>query len=78
VKRIVVGIHQAKTQFSKLVKQAEAGHEIVVENVGRPVARIVGYTPVVSRRKPGSLAGKIEILAGFDDLPAGFDEAFGV
>ena len=32
MKRIVVGIHEAKTQFSKLVKQAEAGQEIVVEN----------------------------------------------
>lgn len=77
MKRIVVGIHEAKTQFSKLVKQAEAGQEIVVKNFGRPVAKIVGYKPAVTQREPGLLAGKIAIEPGFDEVPAGFDEAFG-
>lgn len=30
MKRIVVGIHEAKTTFSKLVREAEAGAEVVV------------------------------------------------
>lgn len=77
MKRIVVGIHEAKTQFSKLVRQAEAGQEIVVENFGRPVAKIVGYKPAVTERKPGLLAGTITIKPGFDEVPPGFDEAFG-
>lgn len=76
-KRIVVGIHEAKTHFSKLVKQAEAGQEVVVENYGKPVAKIVGYKPSAERRSPGLLAGKITIKPGFDELPAGFDEVFG-
>ena len=77
MKRIVVGIHEAKTQFSKLVKQVEAGQEVVVKNFGKPVARIVGYRPAVTKRKPGLLAGKIATKPGFDEVPAGFDEAFG-
>ncbi len=77
MKRIVVGIHEAKTHFSKLVKQAEAGQEIVVASSGKPVAKIVGYTPAAAARKPGLLAGTITIKPGFDELPAGFDEAFG-
>ena len=77
VKRIVVGIHEAKTHFSKLVKQAEAGQEIVVASSGKPVAKIVGYKPAAAARKPGLLAGKITIKPGFDQLPPGFDEAFG-
>ena len=75
MRRVVVGIHEAKTHFSKLVKQAAAGQEVVVENGGKPVAKIVGYRPTAPRQ-PGLLAGKIAILAGFDELPAGFDKAF--
>ncbi len=75
--RIVVGIHEAKTQFSKLVKQAGAGAEIVVESYGTPVARIVGIEPAGEPRKPGLLEGQIRIHPGFDDVPEGFDEAFG-
>ena len=74
VKKIVVGIHEAKTQFSKLVKQAEAGEEIVVSNFGKPVAKIVGYAQAGAERKPGLLAGKITIKPGFDEVPEGFDE----
>ncbi len=36
-----VTIHEAKTQFSKLVRRAEAGEEIVVRRGREPVARIV-------------------------------------
>jgi len=35
-----VNIHEAKTQFSKLVRRAEAGEEIVVRRGREPVARI--------------------------------------
>lgn len=36
-----VNIHEAKTQFSRLVDQAEAGEEIVIARAGKPVARLV-------------------------------------
>lgn len=75
--RIVVGIYEAKTQLSKLIKQAAAGRDVVVENHGKPVARIVSYTASATPRKPGLLRGKVKIKPGFDDLPPGFDEAFG-
>lgn len=35
-----MNIHEAKTQFSKLVRRAEAGEEIVVRRGREPVARI--------------------------------------
>jgi prevent-host-death family protein len=73
---IVVGMHEAKTNFSKLVKQAQAGDEIIVENFGKPVARIVAYAPDKVERKPGLLAGQITIKPGFEELPPGFKEAF--
>ena len=74
-RRIVVGMHEAKTQFSKLVKQAAAGQEVVVNNSGKPVAKIVGYQPAARNRKPGLLAGQVAIKPGFEELPVGFDDA---
>lgn len=75
MKPIVVGIHEAKTNFSKLVKRVEAGQEVIVKNYDRPVAKLVPYTPVRVDRNPGLLAGRIVIKPGFDELPPGF-EAF--
>jgi prevent-host-death family protein len=76
VKRLVVGIHEAKTTFSKLVKAAEAGSEVVVENHGKPVAKLVGYKPAPAPRKPGMFAGQVKIKQGFDEIPEGFKDAF--
>ena len=77
MKRLVVGIHEAKTTFSKLVKAAETGSVVIVENHGRPVAKLVAYKPAPAPRKPGMYAGQIKIKPGFDELPDGFKEAFG-
>jgi len=77
MKRLVVGIHEAKTTLSKLVKEAEAGREVIVENHGRPVAKLVAYKPAPQPRKPGMYAGKIKIKPGFDEIPDGFEETFG-
>jgi prevent-host-death family protein len=74
VKTVVVGIHQAKTNFSRLVKRVERGEEVIVQNFGRPVAKLVPYTPPQTVRKPGLLAGRITIKPGFDELPPGFEE----
>lgn len=73
MKRITVGIHEAKTTLSQLVKKAAAGQEIVISNNGEPVAKIVGFSGRTTPRKPGRLAGQIEIKPGFDELPPGFE-----
>jgi prevent-host-death family protein len=73
MKPIVVGIHEAKTNFSKLVKRVEAGDEVIVKSFDRPVAKLVPYAPAKADRKPGLLAGQITIKPGFDDLPPGFE-----
>jgi prevent-host-death family protein len=75
MKRTVVGMHEAKTTLSQLVRKAIAGEEVVIANNGEPVARIVGYSVETTPRAPGRLAGRIVIAPDFDDLPSGF-EAF--
>ena len=75
-KQITVGMHEAKTHFSRLVKQAQAGEEVVVENYGKPVAKIVAYEQAAGKRTLGLLKGKIVIKAGFDDPVPGFEEFY--
>jgi prevent-host-death family protein len=62
-----VTIHEAKTHFSKLVRRAEAGEEIVVRRGSAPVARIAplerkhgGVTGRGSMRNEIVIAGDIE------------------
>lgn len=64
--RITVGMHEAKTHFSRLVRQANDGDDVVVENNGAPVARIVPYVEAPRRRKGGFAAGRIWIADDFD------------
>jgi prevent-host-death family protein len=67
-----VGIHEAKTHLSRLLRDVENGGEVVLERGGRPIARIV---PVLETLSPGSSYG---MFAGqfttADDFDADSDE----
>jgi prevent-host-death family protein len=68
---VMVNIHEAKTNLSKLLARVGAGEEVIITNAGVPVARLVPITPKPSERKPGRLAGKATIAPDFNDpLPA--------
>ena len=45
----IVNMHDAKTNFSKLVAKVEAGEEIVIARGGRPCARLVPIVAEVPR-----------------------------
>lgn len=72
----IVNIHQAKTQFSKLVEAAIKGEEIIIARAGKPAARLVAVEqPRI--RTPGALKGKMRIADDFDaPLPADMQAAF--
>lgn len=73
-----MNIHDAKTQFSKLVARVEAGEEIVIARAGTPVARLAPL-PVREPRRPGGAEGRIVMRDDFDDpLPADLQQAFGI
>jgi prevent-host-death family protein len=61
-----VNIHQAKTQFSRLVELAASGEEIIIAKSGKPVARLVAYAIKGAVRRPGSMRGKIRVKKNFD------------
>ena len=62
----IINIHQAKTNFSKLIDAVAHGEEIIIAKAGVPTAKLVPITPVKPKRKPGALKGKIHIAADFD------------
>ena len=61
-----INIHQAKTQFSKLVDAAAHGKEIVIARAGVPVAKLVPLVETRPKRHFGVLKGKIKIAKDFD------------
>ena len=69
----IVKLHEAKTNFSRLVGLVEQGEEIIVQRGNVPVARLVPYA-AAAPRKAGSLRGQIVIGEDFDELPEGFEE----
>jgi prevent-host-death family protein len=57
-------VHQAKTHFSRLLKEAEAGKEVVVMRGKKPVAKLVAAESTFSRK---ALAGAYPKKAHWDD-----------
>jgi prevent-host-death family protein len=53
-------VHQAKTNLSRLIKEAEKGTEVIITRGKKPVAKIVSI-PGASRKKrmPGMFKGQI-------------------
>ena len=74
---IQVNVYEAKTQLSDLMKQAEAGENVIIARAGKPAVRLV---PVERRagQRPGrgSLKGKIWISDDFDDPMPDIEAAF--
>ena len=62
----IVNIHEAKTQFSRLVDAAAGGEEIIIAKAGKPTARLVPMKFVKAKRRFGGLKGQIRISDDFD------------
>ena len=69
-----VTIGEAKTHFSKLVRRAEAGEEIVIRRGSEPVARLVPLKKRGGVRGRGSMKGEIWISPDFDEPLEEFSE----
>ena len=66
---VVVNIHRAKTELSRLLARVEAGEDVVIARRGEPVARLVGCNPP-RKRQPDVLKGKVIVSERFlDPLP---------
>ena len=54
----IINVHEAKTQFSRLLDKAHAGEEIVLYKAGKPYARLVPLKPA-GTRSLGFLSGEV-------------------
>ncbi|HUF10556.1 MAG TPA: type II toxin-antitoxin system Phd/YefM family antitoxin [Rhodothermales bacterium] len=78
-----VGLHQAKTHFSELLRRVEAGEEITILRRGKPVARLVpshepaGKRPLGLLRDQWPLPAASDLIAPDSEIDALFYEADG-
>ncbi|HDL41751.1 MAG TPA: type II toxin-antitoxin system Phd/YefM family antitoxin [Actinobacteria bacterium] len=71
-----VGIHEAKTNLSRLLRRVAAGEEIIITRSGKPVAKLVATTPETTQRL-GAAVGVFDVPDDFNDpLPAELLKAF--
>lgn len=63
-------VHQAKTNFSRLLKEVEAGQEVVVMRGKKPVAKITAIQPPAKPKVPFRLLGA---YPGISWTPDAFD-----
>lgn len=73
-----VGVHEAKTQLSRLLRLVAAGEEITITRGGRPVARLMPPA-AIARRTLGQDQGLFVVPDDFDaplpdDVPDEFEQ----
>ncbi len=62
---MLVNMHAAKSQLSKLIVAAEAGDDVIIARRGKPAVRLV---PVTSEKfRFGSLAHLVKSVPDFDE-----------
>ncbi len=69
-----VTIHEAKTQLSRLIKQALAGEEIIIARGKEPLVKLVPLPGQRKVRRIGGASGLVEYMAEDFDEPL---EVFG-
>ena len=72
-----INIHEAKTQFSRLLARVAGGEEIVIAKAGKPVARLVPWDNEMKNRIPGLDKGLLTVPEDFNaPLPDDIMESF--
>jgi prevent-host-death family protein len=63
---MVVNVHFAKTQLSKLLREVALGHEVVIARNGQPLAKLVPISNQAPERHPEMAKGLIRFVADWD------------
>ncbi len=62
----VINIREAKIHLSRIIDRVRRGESVVIGKSGKPVAVLSPYPAPISKRRPGTLKGKITIASDFD------------
>jgi len=60
-----VNIQEAKAQFSRLLKRAAAGEEVIIARAGVPIAKVVAIEPK-SKSRPLGIDRRVWVADDFD------------
>jgi prevent-host-death family protein len=61
-----INVHEAKTNFSKLLQRVALGEEITIAKAGVPVAKLVPVRAAEGKRPLGFYRGQIWMAEDFD------------
>jgi prevent-host-death family protein len=73
-KEITVNIAEAKAQFSRLVRKAMMGEEVIIARDNKPLLKLVPIAPSDAPRTPGSAKGRVWTSPDFDATPDDFSD----
>lgn len=76
----IVNTHEAKSRLSELIREAEAGTDVIVARNGQPVAKIIPWPPARPVRSGGAWRGRVEyagddVVASDPDVVAEFERS---
>ena len=63
-----VNMHEAKTQLSRLVREAVNGEPFVIARAGMPLVRVTALEPAPRKRLIGCLDGQFKAPEDFDTM----------
>jgi prevent-host-death family protein len=62
---VIVKMHQAKSQLSKLIAAALAGEEVVIARGSEPMVKLTPVKPVANKRRFGAYKGQLKVPDSF-------------
>jgi antitoxin (DNA-binding transcriptional repressor) of toxin-antitoxin stability system len=69
---------RGESRASALIDAVSKGEEVLIGEAGVPVAKLVRYSGVATKRVSGALKGQITIHEDFDELPPELAAALGL
>ena len=63
-----VNMHEAKSQLSLLTEKALGGETVVIAKAGKPMVKLVPYTPMDKPRIPGQYKTQIHVPDNLNEL----------
>jgi prevent-host-death family protein len=67
-------VAEAKTHFSRLVRRALCGEEVIIAKYNKPVLKLVPLERPRKPRKPGTARGRLWMAPDFDATPKDFKD----
>ena len=65
---VMVNVHEAKTQLSKLIDRAAKGEAFVIAKAGKPMVKVAALDAPAAPQRLGFLAGEIAVPDDFDRM----------